>query len=235
MSARVLLILPGYNVGRHLDALLDDIEAERFEDEVEICVVDDGSSDDTAARASARRVTLLEHEINRGKGEALKTGFAHAVEQRHDAAVTMDADGQHAPDELKLFLAAWKNGADVVVGNRMAANENMPWLRKRTNEFTSWVVGRLAGTAIPDSQNGYLLFARPVLESVELESSRYDMESEILIKAGRLGYRIDAVPVRTIYHDEVSSINPFVDTLRFFRLVLRSLRWRRHPGTRVDA
>jgi hypothetical protein len=106
----------------------------------------------------------------------------------------------------------------------------MPWLRKRTNEFTSWVISRLAGASIPDSQNGYRLFDVRVLDSLTLESSRYDMESEILIKAGRLGYRVGSVPVTTIYHDEESSIHPFVDTLRFLRLVWRSRRWRRDPG-----
>ena len=72
-----------------------------------------------------------------------------------------------------------------------------------------------------------------MLRAVELESSRYDLESEILIKAGRLGYRVDSVAVTTVYHDQVSSIHPFVDTYRFFRLVFRSLRWRRNPGRRA--
>jgi glycosyltransferase involved in cell wall biosynthesis len=235
LTVRVLLLLPAYQAGRHLDALLTSIRAQELPVPCDICVVDDGSSDDTGDRARAHAgVTVLVHERNRGKGAALRTGFDHAVREGYDAVVTMDADGQHLPEELHLFLTAWRDGADVVVGNRMAANTNMPWLRKRTNEFTSWVVGRLAALRLPDSQNGYRLFDTKVLRSVELESDRYDMESEILIKAGRLGYRVDSVTVTTVYHDEVSSIHPFVDTVRFFRLVGRSLRWRRQPGRRTE-
>ena len=116
----------------------------------------------------------------------------------------------------------------------MNANEEMPWLRKRTNEFMSWIVGLLASQRIPDSQSGYRLFDAAVLRSVHLETSRYDMESEILIKAGRLGYPVASVPITTVYHDEVSSINPFVDTLRFFRLLWQSRRWVRDPGQGVE-
>jgi hypothetical protein len=138
----------------------------------------------------------------------------------------MDSDGQHLASEAGRFVQAWENGADVVVGDRMADNDNMPWLRKRTNEFTSWVISSIAGARIPDSQNGYRLFDAKVLRTVKLESRRYDMESEILIRAARQGYSIASVPISTIYHDEESSINPFVDTLRFFRLVWRARAWR---------
>ena len=112
----------------------------------------------------------------------------------------------------------------------MHANDNMPWLRKRTNEFTSSVISRLAGQAIRDSQSGYRLLSTELLARIELESERYDLESEILIKAGRLGYPIQSVPITSVYGDQHSSIHPFVDTLRFLRLVWRARRWQRQPG-----
>jgi glycosyltransferase involved in cell wall biosynthesis len=229
----ILVVLPAFNAARHLGSLLAELGPVAEGLGAELCVVDDGSIDETAEIARRAGVTVVAHELNRGKGEALKTGFAHALERRAGCVITMDADGQHAPAELSRFVEAWRAGAKVVVGDRMAANTNMPWLRKRTNEFTSWVVGRLAGCRIPDSQNGYRLFDAEVLRSVGLESSRYDLESEILIKAGALGYRAHAVPVSTIYHDEESSIHPVVDTLRFVRLVWRAQRWRQHPGPRA--
>mgnify|MGYP001815192843 CR=1 FL=1 len=228
MNGPVMILLPGYNVGRHLDDLVPRIR--RALPDAHICLVDDGSADDTAERGEALGVEVLRHGMNQGKGAALKTGFAHASARGDAAVITMDSDGQHLPEELHRFVECWREGHEVVVGDRMAANENMPWLRKRTNEFTSWVVSRLAGARIPDSQNGYRLLEVRVLQSLRLESSRYDMESEVLIKAGRLGYRVGAVPVSTVYHDEESSIHPFVDTLRFLRLVWRSRRWRRNPG-----
>ena len=223
MSA-VTVLLPGYNVARHLDALVEALRREL--PDAELLLVDDGSADDTAEVARRLGLTVIEHEVNQGKGMALRTGFEAAAEAGADAVITMDSDGQHLPSEAMRFVKAWQNGADVVVGDRMADNQNMPWLRKRTNEFTSWVISRVAGARIPDSQNGYRLFDTKVLRSVQLESRRYDMESEILIRAARQGYRIDSVPISTIYHDEESSINPFVDTGRFIRLVWRARNWR---------
>lgn len=219
----ICVLLPGYNVARHLDQLVADLRGEL--PGATLLLVDDGSADDTARVARGLGLEVLEHEVNRGKGMALRTGFAAAVAAGADAVITMDSDGQHLPSETHRFLEAWKKGADVVVGDRMADNRNMPWLRKRTNEFTSWVISRLAGARIPDSQNGYRLFDTKVLRAVELESQRYDMESEILIRAARKGFSIASVPVSTIYHDEESSINPFVDTARFFRLVWRARNW----------
>jgi glycosyltransferase involved in cell wall biosynthesis len=221
---KVTVLLPGYNVARHLDALVGNLRAAL--PDAELLLVDDGSADDTAATGRALGLTVIEHEINQGKGMALRTGFEAAVGAGAEAVITMDSDGQHLASEAGRFVDAWEEGADVVVGDRMADNDNMPWLRKRTNEFTSWVISRVAGARIPDSQNGYRLFDAEVLRSVKLESRRYDMESEILIRAARQGYRIASVPISTIYHDEESSINPFVDTFRFFRLVWRARGWR---------
>jgi glycosyltransferase involved in cell wall biosynthesis len=220
----VTVLLPGYNVARHLESLVEALHREL--PGAELLLVDDGSADDTASVARGLGLTVIEHEVNQGKGMALRTGFDAAVAAGADAVITMDSDGQHLPSEAPRFVEAWKAGADVVVGDRMADNDNMPWLRKRTNEFTSWVISRMAGARIPDSQNGYRLFDTKVLRSVELESRRYDMESEILIRAARQGYSIASVPISTIYHDEESSIHPFVDTYRFFRLVWRARSWR---------
>lgn len=220
----VTILLPGYNVARHLDALVADLRREV--PDAELLLVDDGSADDTAEVARRLGLTVIEHEVNQGKGMALRTGFEAAVEAGAAAVITMDSDGQHLPSEAPRFIDAWQAGADVVVGDRMADNDNMPWLRKRTNEFTSWVISRIAGARIPDSQNGYRLFDTKVLRTVKLESRRYDMESEILIRAARQGYTIASVPISTIYHDEESSIHPFVDTGRFIRLVWRARNWR---------
>ena len=97
----------------------------------------------------------------------------------------------------------------------------MPKIRILTNLFTSWVVSRLAGARITDSQSGYRLLKRSVLDRLEYSSSRFDAESEILVKACRMGFRVIEVPISTIYGDEKSKIHPFVDTVRFFRMVRR--------------
>ena len=106
----------------------------------------------------------------------------------------------------------------------MDRTADMPWLRKATNRFTSAVVSRLAGVRIPDSQNGYRLFRVEVLRNLRLTSSRYDLESEILVRLARRGARIGSTPTATVYGDERSAIHPWRDTVRFFRLVRRLRR-----------
>lgn len=223
------VILPSYNAARHLAGVIDDIR--RVDAGLRILVVDDGSTDRTADVAREAGVDLEVHPRNRGKGAALATGFAWALRETLDWVFTMDADGQHRPEEMAGFLAAAEHeGLDVVVGNRMEARRDMPWLREQTNLFTSWVVSRLAGVPIRDSQNGYRLFRVASLEGLVLRTSRYDTESEILVRLARRGCRIGSAPVSTVYGDEQSSINPVVDTGRFLRLVGTLLVSRREAG-----
>ncbi len=215
-------ILPALNAARFLTEVVGDIRARQ--PGLRVLVVDDGSTDGTADVARAAGAEVIVHEVNRGKGEALKTGYAWAQEAGLDWVYTMDSDGQHLPAELQGFQdAAAAGDLDIVIGTRMDATADMPWLRKRTNEFTSWVISRLAGTNIPDSQNGYRLYRVACLEGLTLKTSRYDSESEILVRLARRGFRIGSAPITTVYGDEVSSINPLVDTGRFFRLVLMLL------------
>lgn len=212
-------ILPALNAARFLPEVIGEIRA--LHPELRVLVVDDGSTDATAETARAAGAEVAVHKINQGKGAALKTGYAWASAQHLDWVYTMDSDGQHLPAEMQGFqAAAARDGLDVVVGTRMAAVAAMPWLRKMTNRFTSWVISRLAGCAIPDSQNGYRLYRVACFEGLKLKTSRYDSESEILVRLARRGYRIGSAPITTVYGDEVSAINPFIDTGRFFRLVL---------------
>jgi glycosyltransferase involved in cell wall biosynthesis len=211
-------ILPALNAARFLTEVIGDIRT--LQSGCRILVVDDGSTDGTADTARSAGAEVIVHEVNQGKGEALKTGYRWAQEQQLDWVFTMDSDGQHLPNEMQDFIdAADRSGCDVIVGTRMARTENMPWLRKKTNQFTSWIISRLARQDIPDSQNGYRLYRVTCFAGLRLRTSRYDSESEILVRMARRGYRIGSVPVTTVYGDETSSINPFVDTGRFIRLV----------------
>lgn len=215
-------ILPALNAARFLPAVIAEIRARH--PDLRVLVVDDGSGDGTAEVARRAGAEVRVHRVNLGKGEALKTGYAWAVQEGLDRVFTMDADGQHLPAEMQDFLdAADREGYDVVVGTRMASTGDMPWLRKATNRFTSWVVSRLCGCTIPDSQNGFRLFRVDGLRGLALKTSRYDSESEILVRLARRGRAIGSVPVSTVYGDEHSSINPLIDTGRFFRLVLMLL------------
>jgi hypothetical protein len=118
-----------------------------------------------------------------------------------------------------LFFRSFETGQwDVIVGTRDFRAGHMPWSRRTTNRITSWAISRMTGMSVPDSQSGYRLIARPVLEAVRPQSDLYDYESEYLIRAGQAGYRIGSVPIATVYDGKPSFIRPLRDTFRFIRL-----------------
>ena len=213
---RVCAVIPAYNEEAHVADVVRGVR----EQGLDVMIVDDCSSDATPSRAREAGAELVRHEVNKGKGEALRTGFARAMELGYDAVLTLDADGQHDPKEVPRFLNAAPR-ADIVLGSRMAEVSTMPRVRLWSNLFSSWVVSRLAGTKITDSQSGYRLLKRNVIEGIDYSASRFDAESEILVEACRMGFRLVEVPVSTIYADEESKIHPIVDTVRFFRMVAR--------------
>jgi glycosyltransferase involved in cell wall biosynthesis len=189
---------------------------------VRVIVVDDGSGDETGTRAAEAGARVVRHDVNQGKGAALQSGFDAAVDGGADAVLALDADGQHDPACAPRLLAALEQ-ADVVIGTRNGDRTGMPWLRKATNDVTSWWVSRLAGQRIEDSQSGYRAIKSSVLRAVRPESRRFDYESEFLVAAARAGFRIGAAPIPTLYNAPGSHIHPFRDTVRFIRFVIRHL------------
>ena len=214
---RLAAVIPAYNEGAHIAAVVRGVR----EHLSNVVVVDDGSQDDTAEQAERAEAHVIRHAQNKGKGGALQTGFDYALAHGYDAVVALDADGQHDPAELPRFFDALSGGgADIVLGSRMAKPKGMPWLRHWTNRTTSVILSRLAGQEIRDSQSGYKAIRTEVLRHVRPTREGFDAESEFLIVASRLGYRIAHVPIRTIYGEETSSISPVRDTWRFVKLCL---------------
>jgi len=212
------VIIPTYNEAKEIFRLVKQIK----ENNLDVLVVDDGSTDSTARIASSAGAVVLINPVNEGKGACLKKGFKYALTHDFDAVITMDGDGQHLPEDLSCLIhQAIKSGSDVFVGNRMRQTKGMPWLRVITNKFMSLVISVLSKQSIPDTQCGFRLIKRAVLEKVELKTNKFETETEILIKAARLGFKIESVPVKTVYRGEKSQINPFVDTFRFLRLVIK--------------
>lgn len=217
-------VIPAYNAGPEIARVV--AEASRHLGRDRVLVVNDGSGDGEPEKLRVDGYWVIDHPQNLGKGAALQTGFRAVLARGAEGVLTLDADGQHGPEWIPGFLTASRD-ADIVVGSRMKAPGDMPWLRVAVNHFTSAVVSLLAGTRITDSQSGFRWISAEVLRRVPLESMRFDAESEILIKAARLGFRIGEIPMPAVYGDEISKVHPVRDTIRFFRLVGRSLRWRR--------
>ncbi|TFH15878.1 MAG: glycosyltransferase family 2 protein [Lentisphaerales bacterium] len=187
-----------------------------------VIVVDDGSDDKTASEAENAGAEVIIHEQNKGKGVALASGFSRAREKGFDVAVVMDGDGQHDPEDVPRFIEAYvRTGIPVLVGNRMADLAHMPLVRKLTNRYMSWLLSRQMRQYVADTQCGYRLYRLDLIPLVTTQSERFAAESEILLNLASRGIRIDSVPIKAIYGDERSKINPLMDTVRFFRMLRR--------------
>lgn len=220
-GARILVLLPAYNEAR----AIADVVRGVLDYLPHVLVIDDGSADETSSRAREAGAEVIRQEPNQGKGIALERGFAHARDQGFEAVVTMDSDGQHSPSDLPAFVAAFEAGAyPVLIGNRMDRTSDMPWIRKWTNRCMSYLLSRVMGQSVPDTQNGFRLYRLDAIEGLNLDSAGFAAESEILLHVATRQIRIGAVPVQTLYGDEESKIHPVPDTFRFFRMLGRFRR-----------
>lgn len=192
-----------------------------------VVVVDDGSADATAAAARAAGAEVVQHAQNRGKGAALVTGFAHLAAAGASHALTLDADGQHLPSEIpKLLAASARAPQALVIGVRQKEGHTI----RGINRFGNWVADRImtgiAGTALPDTQSGFRVYPIALTLALGAEGSRFDFETEILLRAARAGIPLEGVPIMVHYPpvaERVSHYRPWVDTLRIIRTVARVL------------
>jgi len=216
---RTAVLIPAYQAAAHLGEVLLRLEAlpaaERHSD---VLVVDDGSRDATGE--VARRFGARVHTFagNRGKGHALLAGFE--LLRHHDAVITLDADGQHPPESVPGFIRAAVAGADLVLGSRMRDGE-MPIHRRFANGFSSGWATWLAGQRVSDSQCGFRLYRRALLQATPITPGRYEVESEVVVRAARLGFRIAEVAIPTVYGEEQSQIRMFRDVPRIFGTLAR--------------
>jgi glycosyltransferase involved in cell wall biosynthesis len=220
-----VVLIPAYNAAATVADVVRGVK--EVSPHLTVIVVDDGSTDGTAGAAEAAGASVIKHGTNMGKGEALRTGFSEFLKGDHKAVITLDADGQHSPREIPGLVRCWlEEQADIVIGTRRRDAQKMPLLRICTNTLSSWLVSLSAGTYIRDSQSGYRLLTRDVIEGVSTSSRGYGAESEILIKAAAGGYKIGSAPISTIYEDEKSYIHPLKQPLLFLGLIIRSFFWR---------
>jgi len=219
MAVKICGLIPSYNEARTIGGIVRELALRG----IAAYVIDDGSVDDTASIAASAGAVVLKHERNKGKGASLREGFKHILKKDFDAVIIMDGDAQHRPGDIDDFLKRMEQAnADMVIGNRMNDTSSMPIIRIWTNRFMSWLISLVCGQRVPDSQCGFRLIKKKVLERVELRSSNYEIESEMIIGAARAGFKIESVPIKTVYQNEASRINPFADTIRFLAFIVRA-------------
>ena len=190
-----------------------------------ILVVDDASKDGTYEFCQQEGINCIRHSVNKGKGAALKTGFAYFA---GDAGVrwilTMDADGQHSPSDIPLFIDTARKypSTGLCIGARDMRLGAMPPARILSNRLTSLILALLSGRRIKDAQCGYRIYSRRLVSSIVLRYNRFEMESEIILMAAAKKFSIRFVRVQTLYlSDGPSHISHLADTLRWVVAVLR--------------
>jgi len=219
VRSQTAAVIPAYQDEKHIG----DIVRRTRERLDHILVIDDGSTDQTAHRAREAGAEVLIHDQNRGKGEAIKTGLGHWSAREVTWAILLDSDGQHLPEEIDRFIAAAASATEPTffIGNRMNDTARMPFVRRVVNRYMSSEISRVCGQRIPDTQCGFRMLHRQLIPELLGGAHRFEYETEVLIIASRDGYRIESVPITTVYTDQVSKIHPVRDTIRFFKLMWR--------------
>jgi len=217
---KTCILIPTYNEEKSIRELVKQIKRKNLD----ILVVDDGSKDRTSEIALSCGAIVLENKVNLGKGTSLRKGFGYFLNTDYDVIITMDGDGQHNPDDIDKFIEKFSNSnAGIIIGNRMLEPKNMPFIRWLTNKLMSLLISKYCKQNIPDTQCGYRLIKKEVLKKIKLQSHNFEIESELLIEASRMGFKIDSIPITVIYQNHKSRINPFIDTLRFIKFILRKI------------
>lgn len=206
----IVALIPAYNADRFVAGVV-----RRASAHLPVVAVNDGSKDNTLAALRSTDATVIDQQPNQGKGVALRTGFVRALDMGADAVIQLDADGQHDPEEIPLFVEKFNaTKADLIIGERDFGG--MPPVRRVSNTIGraafSWAIGR----RVRDNQSGYRLLSRRLIEAVlESREQGYEFEMDMILIAVKRGWRIEGVPIRTIYGDEMSNIRPLQHVVHF--------------------
>lgn len=227
---RVGILIPALNSHQFLPELLAriaDVQIDLPGSKFSVLIVDDGSQPPlNVLTIPGLEIELIRHPRNRGKGAALRTGFSHFLNRAEVFTImTIDADLQHPPEQITAFLNTFNAGrSDIVIGHRSKNPGIMPWHRILSNTITSMIISMMIRQYIPDSQCGFRLYSRRVLEQIHLTEERFHLESEILIRAGWKHFQIASIPVPTIYNGAGSAIRHLPDTFNFITMLGKLIR-----------
>ncbi len=223
MSKRVFIVIPAKNEAATIGPLIAELIRSGYQD---LVVVDDGSTDQTARLALAAGSTILSHPINLGSGAATQTGIEYALQQGADFVLTMDADGQHAVEDVADLITSIQNSnADVVIGSRfLELTEKVPFSRRTYNRIANYLTWLVTGILVNDSQSGMKIMRASFAKKVSFHFSGFEFCTELFHIIQREGASFLEVPIRAIYTD--ASMKKGQSLSMGIRMTLRLLRWR---------
>jgi len=219
LNMKTLALIPAYNESHHIERVI--IETAVY---LPILVVDDGSTDGTRKVTKQTPANLIEIHPNQGKGHALKTGFQWALDHGYDGVITLDADGQHDPHEIPIFLQEIEHSnPDLIIGYRDFSS--MPFSRKAANSIGRVLFSWAMRQPIRDNQSGYRYLSKTLMQKVmQTELTGYEFEVENILTCLKNNLILSWVPITTIYGDEKSHIQPIKHVINFIKLVKRVRR-----------
>ncbi len=230
-NKKIAVIIPTYNHGTRISDVVQQTVLLGYS----LFVVDDGSTDATAEILSGmdrQQLTVLTHPQNLGKGAALISGFEAAQKQCCEWAVTIDADGQHKPEDIEKLIQAREAGQRaIIIGNRQGMDQiHVPWTSKAGKKFSNFWVWLSGGPMVDDSQSGFRLYPLPDVLELEVKARRFQYEVEVLVQAHRNKIPVRETPVQVVYQtgkERISHFHPWLDFLRnaatFSRLIFRRI------------
>lgn len=197
MNKKIIIAIPAFNEAGVIQDVITEIKKAGYEN---IVVVDDGSSDETHRKAAAMGITALRHKINRGKGAAAKTAIEAAKLLGADIIVTMDSDGQHNPEDIKLLISPiLSDGYDVVLGSRLKNSEGMPWYKIIHNKIGNFITWYLYGLWVTDSQSGFRAYSIEAATKINTRADRYEYDSEVIKEIYAYKLKYIEIPIEVRY------------------------------------
>ena len=215
---KIVCLIPSFNEEKTIGWLVKEVIALGYD----CLVVDDGSKDNTARLAHENGAEVMINPQNLGKGSSLRKAFTMLSGRDYQALIVLDGDGQHLPKDISQFVECYRDKKPgIIVGNRMGKAKGMPFVRWVTNGFMSLMISCMCKQRVPDTQCGFRLIDMDVLKNLTLATEKFEIESEMLLEAARKGYKIESVPITTVYEGQYSAIHPVKDTIRFFQFVFK--------------
>ncbi len=220
VGGRIAITIPAYQAA----PTIGDVVRRCLKVLPDVLVIDDGSDDETASKARQAGAEVISQPVNQGKGDALELAFAKLFDRGFSAVITVDADGQHLPEEIPVLIRAAAEGADLVLGTRDHLFAEMSKLRQTSNRLSSRAISLVAGKAVGDVQTGFRLYSKRLIDRAGFPEPRFEAESAVVIRAVRYGCRIVSVPVRLGFADgrTTSHYRPVIDSLRIAAAVTRA-------------